>query len=521
MSRTDKEKRGRPMLSARETVSISRSRYDAVIFDMDGVITQTARVHAAAWKALFDEYREQTNADWAPFDPEDDYIRYVDGKPRYDGIRSFLESRNIQLPHGSPEDPPGRETVCGLGNRKNRLFRDMLKQKGVEVYESAVEFVNRLNRAGFKTAVISASKNCQFVLQAAGIEHLFEERVDGVVSEGLELKGKPEPDIFLEAARRLHAQPVRSVVVEDALAGTRAGQSGHFGLVIGVDRTGHAQQLKESGADVVVQNLSQIQVNLPQLPRALDHLNEIIDQIKDKTLTVFLDYDGTLTPIVASPDQAVLSASMRDTVTRLARRCTVAVISGRDLSDVRDKVGIDNLFYAGSHGFEIAGPQREQETFQQGEAFLPKLDEAESRLREKLKEISGVLVERKKFSIAVHYRNVSRDKVEEVAAIVDRVASQFSDLRKSSGKKVYEVQPDMDWDKGKALFWVLEALELQGPGVLPLYLGDDTTDEDAFEALKDRGIGIVVMEDVRSTQADYRLKNPEEVERFLDRLASI
>jgi len=509
------------MTSAPEPVRISRSRYDAVIFDMDGVITRTARVHAAAWKALFDEYREQTGGNWTPFDPQDDYLQYVDGKPRYDGVRSFLESRNIQLPHGSPDDAPDQETVRGLGNRKNRLFRDMLNQKGVEVYESGVELVKKLKQAGFRTAVISSSKNCRFVLKAAGIEHLFHERVDGVLSEELGLKGKPDPDIFLEAARRLSTAPGRSVVVEDALAGTRAGQSGHFGLVIGVDRSGHARELRKSGADRVVSDLSEIRVEMPQLPPALDHLHEIAAQAKDKTLTVFLDYDGTLTPIVSSPDQAVLSPSMRDTLTRLARRFTVAVISGRDLSDVREKVGIDNLFYAGSHGFDIMGPGGGQETFQQGQESLPKLDEAESRLRQGLADIPGVLVERKKFSIAIHYRNVSEDRVGDVTAVVDRVDSQFSDLRRSSGKKVYEIQPDMDWDKGKALFWVLDALELKGPGVLPLYLGDDTTDEDAFQALQGRGIGIVVMETLRPSRAQYRLKNPGEVETFLDRLASI
>jgi alpha,alpha-trehalase len=247
-------------------------------------------------------------------------------------------------------------------------------------------------------------------------------------------------------------------------------------------------------------------------------MEEIKEEAQQKEAAVFLDYDGTLTPIVDSPDQAVLSDPMRDRVIQLAEVCTVAVISGRDLKDVQKMVGIDNIFYAGSHGFDIAGPKGKEAEFQQGKGFLPALDEAEEKLRGRLDKIQGALLERKKFSIAVHYRKVKDQEAGRVEEAVDEVLGQLPRLRKSYGKKVYELQPKIDWHKGKALLWVLDELNLNRPDVLPFYLGDDTTDEDAFKAIKDRGIGIVVMEKPRPTEARYSLKNPEEAGKFLEAL---
>jgi trehalose 6-phosphate phosphatase len=505
-------------------VMLDRDRFDAVIFDMDGVMTRTARVHAAAWKTLFDEYRERTKGNWRPFDIQEDYLPYVDGKPRYDGIQSFLKSRNITLPYGNKGDGPEKDTVCGLGNRKDTLFQRMLEDKGVDVYDGAVQFVRKLQAAGFKTAIISASKNCASVLRQAGIADLFETRVDGVIAEKLSLAGKPAPDIFLEAAKRLSVAPERTVVVEDAQASVAAGRNGGFGLVIGVNRSGSAEALKRKGAHVVMDDLSRVRVKTSgsdQIPSALEALEQIERETAEKTPAVFLDYDGTLTPIVESPDKAVLTDSMRKTVKLLAKRLKVAVISGRDLEDVRSKVNIDNIFYAGSHGFDIAGPEGRLETSHGGAAYLPELDKAESFLHENLRNVQGLLLERKKFSLAIHYRKVPKEAVPEVEKGVDQAAERFSGLRKSSGKKVYELQPDIDWNKGKALFQVLGALNLKKDNVVPVYIGDDTTDEDAFRAIRDRGIGIVVMEKVRPTAARYLLKDPGEVQDFLEALCSM
>ena len=238
------------------------SQIRACLFDLDGVLTQTARVHAAAWKEMFDAFlREragQTGEKFVPFDPVADYDTYVDGKPRYDGVRSFLASRGIELPEGGPSDPPSAETVYGLGNRKNELVLAMLKQDGVQVYEGSVSYVRAVRDAGLHRAVVSASANCREVLQAAGIEDLFEVRIDGIVVEQKHLKGKPAPDTFLAAAEQLGVKPAEAAVFEDALAGVEAGRAGHFGFVVGVDRTGQREALVQHGADIVVSDLAEL-----------------------------------------------------------------------------------------------------------------------------------------------------------------------------------------------------------------------------------------------------------------------
>lgn len=233
----------------------------ACLFDLDGVLTQTAKVHAAAWKQMFDDFlerhAEQTHTPFVPFDPLADYDTYVDGKPRLDGTRSFLESRGIELPEGSPDDPAA-DTVQGLGARKNELVLAMIRRDGVEVYPGSVRYVKAVRDAGLATAVVSSSANCRDVLEGAGIENLFDARVDGVVAEREHLRGKPAPDTFLAGARALNVSPSQGAVFEDALAGVAAGRAGHFGLVVGVDRVGQAEALRSNGADVVVDDLSDL-----------------------------------------------------------------------------------------------------------------------------------------------------------------------------------------------------------------------------------------------------------------------
>jgi trehalose-phosphatase len=237
---------------------------------------------------------------------------------------------------------------------------------------------------------------------------------------------------------------------------------------------------------------------------------------------VFLDYDGTLTPIVERPEDALLADEVRGTLKELARHCTVAVISGRDLADVQKLVDLTDIYYAGSHGFDIAGPEGKRLVHQLGEEFLPVLDRAEKALRNRLEDkVPGAQIERKKFSIAVHYRRVAEGRVQEVEDAVDQVLGGHAGLRKATGKKIFELQPDIDWHKGKALLWLLEKLELDRPGVLPLYVGDDVTDEDAFEVLEDKGLGLVVQEGDEPTRARYRLRNPGEVEQFLQDLIPV
>jgi beta-phosphoglucomutase family hydrolase len=232
------------------------------LFDLDGVLTKTAKVHDAAWKEMFDSFlRERagrTGQQFVPFDPVEDYDTYVDGKPRADGTRSFLESRGIELPEGSPDDPPEAETVNGLGNRKNVILLKLIKEGGVEAYEGSVRYVRAARDAGLRRAVVSSSANCRDVLVAAGIDDLFEVRIDGVVAQQQHLRGKPAPDTFLAGARALGLEPSAAAVFEDALAGVEAGRAGTFGYVVGVDRVGQADALKAHGADIVVQDLAEL-----------------------------------------------------------------------------------------------------------------------------------------------------------------------------------------------------------------------------------------------------------------------
>lgn len=236
----------------------------AVIFDTDGVVTKTATVHAAAWKRLFDDYLRDRAGAAGPEPPpftDDDYLRYVDGKARADGVASFLASRGIDLPLGAPDDPPGADTVWGLGNTKNAAFEATVRERGVEPFPSTLALVRSLRRQGLATAVVSASENCAAVLAAAGADGLFDVRVDGLDAKALGLASKPDPALFLEAARRLGVDPAAAAVVEDALAGVEAGRRGGFGLVVGVDRSGQADALRQHGADVVVADLAQFEVD--------------------------------------------------------------------------------------------------------------------------------------------------------------------------------------------------------------------------------------------------------------------
>ncbi len=231
----------------------------ALLFDLDGVLTQTAKVHAEAWKQTFDEFLRKRDGDnFKPFDKHDDYDEYVDGLPRYDGVRDFLKSRGIELAEGTPEDLPDADTICGVGNRKNELVLKLIKDHGVEAYDGSVRFVEAARDAGLRRAVVSSSANCQDVLVAAGIDDLFEARIDGKVADEQHLKGKPAPDTFLAGAKALGVAPAHAVVFEDALAGVQAGRDGKFGFVVGVDRVGQADALHAHGASVVVEDLAEL-----------------------------------------------------------------------------------------------------------------------------------------------------------------------------------------------------------------------------------------------------------------------
>lgn len=247
---------------SQEHTSITPDRFDAVLFDLDGVLTSTAKIHSLCWKTMFDAFLSRRagamQESFRPFDIQTDYKQYVDGKPRYDGVRSFLASRNISLPEGAPTDPATADTVCGLGNRKDELVKEAIYRGEVEPYPGSVTLVRWLREQGIQTAVVSSSNNCEEVLRAAGILELFDARVDGLVASELGLPGKPAPETFLKAAELLGVSPARAVVVEDAIAGVQAGRAGGFGLVVGVNREGGGNALRAHGADLVVADLVEL-----------------------------------------------------------------------------------------------------------------------------------------------------------------------------------------------------------------------------------------------------------------------
>lgn len=505
--------------------TIDTNAIDALILDMDGVITQTALLHARAWKRMFDTFlKSRQPGEFQPLDIQKDYFRYIDGRSRTEGVRSFLASRNIRVHEGLPGDPGGMVTIHGLGNLKNKIFLQIIEEEGVDVYQDTITWVKQWRAEGKKTAVISSSKNCAFILKRAGLDHLFDVRVDGTTAAARKLPGKPAPDLFLEAARELGVAPGRAVVVEDAVSGVRAGSKGGFHLVVGVARHATEAELRENGADIVVGTLGELGPahrntkrpgETPRLPSALEKLQWMGNEPIGKNVAVFLDFDGTLAPIVPRPEDAQLSGEVRELVKQLATTCTVAIVSGRDRADVADRVGLPELVYAGSHGFDISGPDGLHMQHEEGARYLPDLYQARKALHRRLDAIEGVQIEPKKYAVAVHYRNVSEAQQQQVQEAVYAIANATERLELSAGKKVVELRPAIDWHKGRAVGWIMDALQLDAGKVLPLYIGDDITDEDAFRFLRDKGVGILVGDHGATTDANYRLEDIHQVKQLL------
>lgn len=497
---------------------------DAAILDMDGVITNTARVHEKAWKQMLDAFLKARSTKFKPFSHED-YLKYVDGKPRYEGVTSFLTSRKIDIPYGDPTDKPDQHTACGLGNKKNDLFLDIIEKEGVEVFKDSIEQLQVWREHGLKTGVISSSKNCKQILKKAGILDLFDVRIDGEVSAEKNIKGKPKPDIFIETAKELDVHTSKTVILEDAIAGVKAGKKGEFGMVLGVTRNGTRKGLLENGADLVVQSMKEVQLYsghyeepffTQDLPSALIDRSDIYDKVSNKQVAFFFDYDGTLTPIVKHPQDAFLSNEMKEAVQQLTYHFPVAVVSGRDLKDIQQLIGIDNIYYAGSHGYHIEGPGDMYMENEKASALLPLLDEIEKQLKNDLeKKIKGATIDRKKFAIAVHYRNVEDTNVERLKKQVKDIVKNNRKLKLGTGKKILEIKPAIEWHKGKAIYWLLDKLNMKIDNTFPVYIGDDITDEDAFREIIDDGVGILVAEHDQPTVASYTLKDNNEVKLFI------
>ncbi len=532
--------------------------FDAVIFDLDGVITKTALVHARSWKKIFDDYlrerAEKYGEKFEEFTYEKDYIQYVDGKPRYNGVKSFLKSRGIELPMGDPSDPPDKETICGIGNKKNEVFKAILKENGVEVYETTIDFIKELKANGIRVGVASSSKNCLPVLQAAGIEYLFETRVDGVVSAELGLKGKPDGDIFIKAAANLGALPYRSVVVEDAKSGVQAGRNGGFGLVVGVAREKNAAKLMRNGADVVVRDLTymsvrwiekwfltkpkhfftewekarseyplvrkKVQKNLPLMVSPYHFRTPQSSLETDKPHFFFVTYDGALTRPAEDPKEAVMDAQMRALLTEISSKHLVAIISGRNSEELRQLVGIEHVIYVGNHGFDIIG-ERFSMIQMRGFKTLPLIKKVTEKLKEKLSSYSCVLIEEKKINTAIHVLKCSAVETEKIKKAVEDAVSIYPSLKLVEGRNVFEILPNVAWGRGSAVAWLMKRRKLAWSKASVFYIGSDVTDEFALRMIRTRGTGIVVDPQAEISAAHFYLNGQKELKLFFKKVIEV
>ena len=491
--------------------------FDAVILELDGVLLDTASMHRESWAATFNACLAQHASRLAPANraaASDDDWRIVRGRPRYDAARVWARARGLALPPGSPADPAGSGSVCGLANLQHRRFFDLVAQHGVAPFDDALAVLRRWRHGGLRLSTVAANGGTDQWLRAAGpggAEAAVVDAETGNTAEGLR-------DLYAAAVAGQGVKPAKAVSVAASAAGVRAGRALGFGLVVGMDRTADGQELAAAGAHQVVASLRDVRFGR-RVPSLRSRLDVLAENAASRPWLVSLDYDGTLTPIVDDPAAARLSDAMRTTLEQVSRRFRVAVISGRDRSDVAARVGLSNVIYAGSHGFDIAYGDRTM-TLPSAEACLPSLVAARRALAERLKLIAGVFLEHKRFGVAVHYRHVDPSAVDEVRSRVEGIVSRISGIRIQPGKKVFDVQPDVEWHKGRAVQWILQALDCDADPPRVLHMGDDETDEDVFRTLGSTGVGVRVGPEVLETQADYRLAGPDEVRLVLERLAA-
>jgi alpha,alpha-trehalase len=505
-------------------VTIDPRYHDAVIFDLDGVLTDTASVHRAAWASLFNDYLPQRPAhedeDHSPF-TDDDYRQLVDGKSRSNGVADFLASRGISLQRGVSSDT-AEDTICGLGNRQQQLCADLLAHD-VPLFEATVTLARKLQGIDVATAAHASSPSWQHVLKAAGVDDLFNVCIDDTVAGELGLAVNGDPVDLLEATRRLGVRPQRSVVVEYADAAVIADRGGGFALVIAVDRTGHTDELLRVGADIVVADLADVAVRtgdkrMSEIPNALESSGQLIGITSARESMLFLDYDGTLSPIVSDPSAATLADGAAEALELVAAVCPVAVLSGRDLADIRTRVGTTRDLVCRQPRVRADRARRQPPPERSGRRRCACPQRAAGELRDSLAQIPGVRVEHKRFAVAVHYREVAPEHIGEIVAATHRLG-QRGGLRVTNGRMLVELRPDIDWDKGTTLAWIRDRIDAAG-SLLPIYIGDDLTDEDAFDAVQFDGIGIVVRHDEdgdRTTAAHFTLHSPDQVREFLQR----
>jgi alpha,alpha-trehalase len=445
-------------MTSTTTPAVLPEEIRAVIFDMDGVITDTASVHAEAWKRLFDEYlrarADRTAEPFVPFDADEDYRRYVDGKGRFDGVRSFLASRGIQLPEGNPNTLRIGEPSAGWGIGRTRCSRASPARR--TAYPSTVAWSASCEPRGIGTAAISASRNAAEVLDAAGLGDLFAVTVDAPTSMSSACPANRISDVR-QAARRL---------VDPVGGGGRGYARGRGGGTRGWDRVrgrGRSHRPRTpcgAGADVVVSDLAELGSSSRRTfgPPVGARTRGGSERCSRAGAWPCPRLRRDAHADRQRPEDALLPAETRAAIGGWPPLAPVAIVSGRDLADVRRLIGIEGIAYAGSHGFDVVLP--DGSAHQRGTEFLPALEAAERDLRARLASVPGAQIEAKRFAIAVHVRRVRKELVPDVEAAVDGVAAADPGLRRTGGKKVFEIRPAVAWDKGKALLWLLDVLEL-------------------------------------------------------------
>jgi alpha,alpha-trehalase len=384
------------------------------------------------------------------------------------------------------------------------------------VFGPVVDLARKLKNSGIAVAAYSSNPQCRQALKSVGIDDLFGVCIDGRAGDRGTVDN-PDPAVLLAATRGLGVRPQRCVVVENSVAGVAAGREGGFALVVGIDGVRGADELIHHGADVVLDELADIAVRtgdrrISELPNALASYGQLIGITGARESMLFLDYDGTLSPIVSDPAAARLVDGADEALEHVAAVCPVAIVSGRDLADVTARVGTPGVWYAGSHGFELTSPEGTYHCNDAAAVFVPILAEAAAELTQALTGIIGVRVEHKRFAVAVHYREVAPERVSEIVSATHQLGARVG-LRVTSGRMLVELRPDLDWDKGTTLAWIRDRIDPTG-SLLPIYIGDDLTDEDAFDAVRMDGIGIVVRHDEdgdRTTAAHFTLQSPDQV----------
>lgn len=500
-----------------------------IIFDMDGVVTQTAVTHYKAWKIILDKLLLQVGQ--SPF-TEEDYFYYLDGMPRMDGVSNFLKSRHITLGELKEIYASWDECIGDICDSKNELLLSIIATQKVKCFPDTLEFINFALDKKYPIAIISSSKNCLEILKSAEADHLFPIRVDGKTSEELGIPGKPNPAIFLEAAERLNLLPKECMIIEDAISGVKAAKDGHFGVVVALDRNNKLHsKFSDLGADYILPDLSKKQLLFYQKIlntneqvlesgfNALPLISKLIEN--NNNLLIFLDYDGTLTPIVERPEHALLSPLMSECLAELCHNYLTVIISGRKLDNLKNIINIPNLFYSGNHGFEFEGPKDLNMSYQIGHEFITDLTEVHNSLTQELNKIKGCIIENKKFSLSVHYRLVDENLHDFISQKIEKSLLSFPNLIRHYGKKVFEIRPNIPWNKGVASENILSKFKTLKNNLIPLYIGDDVTDEDAFKQFRFSGITIKVTTDSHKTNANYLLKSHTEVLQFLYHLNNL